>query len=207
MIRALMLDVDGVLVCGRPEDGQRWDTALEADIGISPVALRDAFFARHWAEIVVGRAGLMERLRGALADIAPALPAERLVEYWFAQDSRVDAAVLEDMATLRARGVAVHLATNQEHLRAAWLRARFAGQVDGVWYSAALGARKPEPAFFARAAAGAGLAPAQVLLVDDTAANVVAARQAGWHGVVWTGAARLLALVDVAGRPEHWAGA
>lgn len=111
------------------------------------------------------------------------------------------------MATLRARGVAVHLATNQEHLRAAWLRARFAGQVDGVWYSAALGARKPEAAFFARAAAGAGLAPAQVLLVDDTAANVVAARQAGWHGVVWTGAARLLALVDVAGRPEHWAGA
>ena len=60
-----MLDVDGVLLRGRPADGLPWATGLEADLGVSPAALHASFFAVHWAEIVVGRAGLMERLRPA----------------------------------------------------------------------------------------------------------------------------------------------
>jgi putative hydrolase of the HAD superfamily len=189
-----MLDVDGVLLRGRPADGRPWATGLEADLGVSPEALHRGFFAVHWDEIVVGRAGLMERLVPALAGIAPGVPAERLVEYWFAQDSRVDEAVLADVAALRAAGVAVHLATNQEHLRAAWLRERFGGLVDGVWYSAALGVKKPEAGFFA--AAGAGWPAGSVMLVDDTAANVAAARAAGWRAALWTGETRLAALCD-----------
>lgn len=189
-----MLDVDGVLLRGRPADGLPWATGLEADLGVSPAALHQAFFAVHWAEIVVGRAGLMERLRPALAGIAPGVSAERLVAYWFAQDSRVDEGVLADVAALRARGIAVHLATNQEHLRAEWLRERFAGLVDGVQYSACLGAKKPDRAFFALAAAAVGVPAEQLVLVDDTAANVAAARAAGWQAAPWTGEDRLLAL-------------
>jgi putative hydrolase of the HAD superfamily len=193
VVRVLMLDVDGVLLRGRPADGARWDAGLEADLGVSPAALHEVFFAPHWEEIVAGRAGLMERLGPALAGIAPGVSAARLVEYWFAQDSRVDAAVLAEVAALRAAGVAVHLATNQEHLRAAWLRERFAGLVDGVQYSAALGVRKPEPAFFARAAAAVG--NGGLMLVDDSAANVAAARAAGWRAALWTGERPLGALV------------
>ena len=193
-----MLDVDGVLLRGRPADGLPWATGLEADLGVSPAALHEAFFAVHWAEIVVGRAGLMERLRPALARIAPGVSAERLVEYWFAQDSRVDEGVLADVAALRGRGVAVHLATNQDHLRGAWLRERFAGLVDGVQYSAGLGVRKPDPGFFARAAAAVGVPAAGLMLVDDTAANVAAARAAGWQAALWDGRARLAGLVGPA---------
>ena len=130
----------------------------------------------------------------ALAGIAPGVSAERLVAYWFAQDSRVDEGVLADVAALRARGIAVHLATNQEHLRAEWLRERFAGLVDGVQYSACLGAKKPDRAFFALAAAAVGVPAEQLVLVDDTAANVAAARAAGWQAAPWTGEDRLLAL-------------
>lgn len=191
-----MLDVDGVLLRGRPADGLPWATGLEADLGVSPAALHAAFFAVHWAEIVVGRAGLMERLRPVLAAIAPGVSAERVVAYWFAQDSRVDESVLADVAALRGRGVAVHLATNQEHLRAQWLRERFAGLVDGVQYSAGLGVKKPGAAFFARAAAAVGVPAAELMLVDDTAANVVAAQAAGWQAALWTGSERLLALCE-----------
>ena len=194
VIRALMLDVDGVLLRGRPADGLPWATGLEADLGVNPARLHAAFFAVHWAEIVVGRAGLMERLRPALAAIAPGVPAERLVEYWFAQDSRVDEGVLADVAALRARGVAVHLATNQEHLRAAWLRERFGAQIDGLRSSAARGVKKPEAAFFAQA--GADWPAGSVLLVDDTAANVAAAHAAGWRARLWTGGDRLLCLCE-----------
>ncbi len=194
LIRALMLDVDGVLLRGRPADGLPWAAQLEPDLGVSPEALHQAFFAPHWNEIVVGCAGLMERLGPALAGIAPRVQAQRLVDYWFAQDSRVDEGVLADVAALRAQGVAVHLATNQEHLRAAWLRERFGGFVDGVQYSAALGVKKPDPAFFARAAAAVGLPAADMMLVDDTAANVQAARAAGWQARHWSGETRLATL-------------
>jgi putative hydrolase of the HAD superfamily len=196
VIRALMLDVDGVLVRGRPADGRAWASGLETDLGVSAEALHHGFFAPHWDEIVVGRAGLMERLGPALAVIAPGVSAERLVEYWFGQDAQLDEGVLADVAALRARGVAVHLATNQEHLLAGYLMGRLGlgGRVDGIQYSAALGARKPEGAFFARAAAAVGAAPGELMLVDDTAANVEAARAAGWLARHWTGEVRLTEL-------------
>jgi putative hydrolase of the HAD superfamily len=54
MIKALMLDVDGVLVTGRPSDGRHWVTSLEADLGLSFTVLQDAFFEHYWEEIVTG---------------------------------------------------------------------------------------------------------------------------------------------------------
>jgi putative hydrolase of the HAD superfamily len=60
-IKALMVDVDGVLVDGRPEDGLHWQTSMEEDFGFTPDKLHRAFFAPHWEDIVLGRAALMER--------------------------------------------------------------------------------------------------------------------------------------------------
>ena len=48
---------------------------------------------------------------------------------------------------------------------------------------------KPEAAIFEYAAAAAGLPPEQLLLVDDTLANLVAAEKQGWR-VVWFDYAR-----------------
>ena len=58
--------------------------------------------------------------------------------------------------------------------------------VDGIIYSAALGCRKPTAAFFDQAAAIAGAEPADIVLVDDTLANIEGARQRGWNAVHWT---------------------
>ncbi len=45
MIKAVMLDVDGVLVDGRPSDGRHWAASLEADLGLSFAVLQDAFLS------------------------------------------------------------------------------------------------------------------------------------------------------------------
>src|SRR5690348_10296813 len=116
-----MLDVDGVLIDGRPEDGRHWQTSLEDDLGFSSDSLREHFFAAHWDDIVLGRAGLMERLRATLQQIAPHVSAESFVAYWFERDSRVVAPLLLELSAIRAAGIRVYLATNQEHLRAAYL--------------------------------------------------------------------------------------
>ena len=74
MIRALMLDIDGVVI--RPRDGRHWSSNLENDLGLSPIALQNHFFDPHWEQVVTGRLGLHECLATVLQSIAPAITHE-----------------------------------------------------------------------------------------------------------------------------------
>lgn len=192
-----MLDVDGVLVNGRPQDGKHLFTDLERDLGLSRSLLQAAFFDVYWQEIVMGRDALLPRLRSVLGKIAPQLEAQRLIDYWFVNDSRIDVAMLADVDALRRGGMKVFLATNQEHLRARYLmeQMELGAHVDGIVYSAALGVRKPMPEFYRLAAERTGVAPDEIVFIDDVAANIEAARAARWNAVLWTGEQRLQELV------------
>jgi putative hydrolase of the HAD superfamily len=187
-IKALMVDVDGVLVDGRPEDGRHWQTSVEEDLGFTSDALQERFFAPHWERIVLGRAGLMEHLTPALEAIAPHVDPAAFVSYWFARDARLVAPLLQELAFVRAAGTRVYLATNQEHLRAAHLMRTLglAEHVDGIFYSARLGAKKPDLEFFAKVQAAVGLCGDELLLLDDSRRNVEGAMTAGWRALHWT---------------------
>ena len=158
--------------------------------------------AVHWDDVVMGRAGLHERLSPVLARIAPHLTSERLTAYWFAKDALLDHQLLDDLAGVRASGIALHLATVQEHLRAdyLWTTLGFRERFDAMHYAADLGCGKPDPAFFAKVAGRTGLAPAEMLLIDDMAENIEAARVAGWGAALWDGTERLGAVLERAGR-------
>ena len=82
----------------------------------------------------------------------------------------------------------MYLATNQEHLRAGYLMERLglADHVDGMFYSARLGAKKPDREFFAKVQAAVGLCGEEMLLIDDSRQNIEAALEAGWQAFHWT---------------------
>lgn len=183
-----MVDVDGVLVDGRPGDGLHWQASLEEDLEISPDTLHEDFFVPYWEDIVLGRAGLMEHLATALEKIAPHVSAAEFVAYWLEKDSRVVSPLLQELSLIRSAGVRVYLATNQEHLRAAYLMERLglAEHVDGIFYSAQLGAKKPEREFFAKVQEAVGMRGEEILLIDNSLQNVEAAMKAGWQGLHWT---------------------
>ena len=187
----LMLDVDGVLVTGRPRDGGHPFADIEADLGVPAERLQREFFDVHWPAIVVGQDELEPRLADVLAAIAPEVTSAALIDYWLSNDSRIDQGVLASVDRIRANGTKVLLATNQEHVRAHYLMETMGlgRHVDGIAYSAALGARKPMPQFYAAAAQVAGTG--DLVLVDDALANIDAAIAAGWRGVHWTGGQRL----------------
>jgi putative hydrolase of the HAD superfamily len=67
--------------------------------------------------------------------------------------------------------------------------------VDGCYYSAALGSRKPHRAFFEAIQAQIDVPPSDLLLVDDSKDNVAAAISAGWSAVHWTPAKRLTDII------------
>ena len=198
-MKALMVDVDGVVVV-HPEPGG-WATHLERDLGLSKAALQAAFFAPHFDDVIHGRAALRERLAPVLEEIAPHLTCDELCAYWFREDAHLDHDLLDQLAQQRAAGVAVHLATVQEHERAAYLWETMAlkDRFDAIHYAAALGHAKPAPEFYVAIEARTGYAPADIFFIDDKAANVEAARVRGWNAAVWTGQDRLADLIARAG--------
>jgi len=101
--KALMVDVDGVVIVH--PDPKGWATHLERDLGLSPALLQSAFFAPHWPEIILGRAGLRDRLTPVLAKIAPGLRADELIRYWFENDAHLDRNLLAELAPIRTEGV------------------------------------------------------------------------------------------------------
>lgn len=189
-----MVDVDGVVILPRPGG---WAAEMEADLGLSDAVLAEHFFKPHWDDVVMGRADLHDGLAPVLAEHAPHLLPETLTAYWFAKDAQLDETLLADLAALRATGVALHLATVQEHRRAAYLWERLAlrDRFDAMHYAADLGCGKPDPAFFAKVAERTGFAPAGMLLLDDKPENVEAARAAGWRAALWDGTERLAQVI------------
>lgn len=199
-----MLDVDGVLVRGRPADGLSWASNLENDLGLSPADLKRCFFDPFWRDVVVGQIDLMPTLEACLRSLPGAPTARDLVAYWFENDSGVDQDILADCDTLRSSGMMVILATNQDHLRAQYLITQLGlgEHVDAIAYSGALRAQKPEAAFFHAAGRMAGLSRDQIILIDAESENVDGARAFGWRAERWTGNSNLFQIVQRSSPPK-----
>ncbi|MBQ2261813.1 MAG: HAD-IA family hydrolase [Loktanella sp.] len=203
-----MLDVDGVLISGRPVDGAHWTSGLEKDLGISPESLTQHFFLKYWDDIQIGRSNLRSCLAKALADMKTQVEADNLIRYWFYNDSRVDHQLFASCSTLRKHGHRVYLVSNQDHERAAYIMNELglSQHVDGLIYSAAIGVGKPSPAFFEAAEEASGALLSEILFIDDTAENVAAANACGWTAHLWTGGERLERLIQLqaeAGPPQR----
>lgn len=198
--KAVMVDVDGVVIVH--PDPQGWAHHLERDLGLSSEALQNAFFRRHWQDVILGRAALRERLSPVLAEIAPHLSLERLVRYWFENDAHLDRDLLAQLAPIRAGGVELHLATVQEHERARyiWNELALNQHFDDLHYAAEIGSAKPDASFFRAVEAKAGFSPAEIFFVDDKQANVDAARALGWSAALWDGTRSLAVLIAEAER-------
>ena len=192
-----MVDVDGVIIVPCPGG---WAVDLVADLGITREVLQTHFFKPHWNDVVLGRAALHERLGPVLAEHAPHLTSHQLTTYWFEKDAQLDKALLSDLATLRATGVQLHLATIQEHERAAylWSTLGLRDHFDAMHYAAEIGWKKTDPEFYAVVEARTGFSGTDLLLLDDTASNVEAARAAGWRGALWDQTERLAEVLAAA---------
>jgi putative hydrolase of the HAD superfamily len=198
-IKALMVDVDGVVVVQPQLNG--WATNLERDLGVSQARLQESFFTPHFTDIVTGRAALRDRLAPVLAEIAPAVSCDVFIGYWFGNDAHLDQGLLAQIDDMRAKGMRVELATVQEHERAAylWTTLGLKNHFDAINYAADLGVTKPSPEFFHAIEARCGLASDDIFFIDDKATNVDAARALGWHAAVWDGNRTVLDLMTEAG--------
>ncbi len=96
--------------------------------------------------------------------------------------SVLDEAMLELFRKLHASGVPTGLLSNS--WGGEYPRHIFPDMFDAVVISSEVGMRKPEPQIFLHAAEQLGLSPQQCVFIDDIEANITAAEQVGFTGVL-----------------------
>jgi epoxide hydrolase-like predicted phosphatase len=96
--------------------------------------------------------------------------------------SRPDEAMIALFRELRAVGVPTGMLSNS--WGGEYPRELFLELFDAVVISSEVGMRKPEPRIFLHAAQLLGLHPAECIFIDDIGANVAAAEQVGFTGVL-----------------------
>ncbi|QBR92192.1 HAD family hydrolase [Nocardioides euryhalodurans] len=182
MVRHLLLDADGVL---QRVGGNGWRAKVDAALGEHA----DAFVADLRdleGPALVGSGDFPAALGRALAEYAPDVDPERFYAGTWLDLETVEetVAVVEDV---RRAGAGVHLVSNQHPRRADHMRdvLGYDRLLDRSFYSCDLGVAKPDPAFFARVVSELGSDAGELLVVDDSAANVAGARHAGLPAEQW----------------------
>jgi putative hydrolase of the HAD superfamily len=178
----VLFDADGVL----QDVPGGWEAATEPYLGERTAE----FLRRVWhdeLEALSGQADLLPLVASALADFGVTAALEEVHRAIWLRIEPVEQTV-ELVSVLRRSGYGVHLGTNQDRYRAAHMRdvLGYGALFDVSCYSWELGARKPQPAFFAEAARRIGTPPAGILFIDDSARNIAGAREAGLAAEQWT---------------------
>lgn len=178
MIEVVVVDLGGVAARFWPE---RRLAALASLSGLAPEVIQQHLFdsgLEHRAEL--GELAPEELLREVQSALDGGVSAEALVEAW-ALAFEVDTEVLGCIDALDARTA---LFTNNGPMLDACLvgpLGRLKQSFAAIVCSWHLKARKPDADAFERAAERLGCTPGQLLLLDDSEANVRAAIRCGWQ--------------------------
>lgn len=181
MIRAILFDADGVLQHHGPFFDEDW---------IWPAERHREVFRRIWSHptyegCLEGRGDFTGACAAVLAESGwVACGADQYLSRWMRRGLEADPIMLAWVRDLRAAGVACHLATNQEDVKAEYLEHElgYGKAFDSLFVSCRLGAAKPDTRFFERIAAALPHPPQAVAFFDDKAENVQAAEAVGFIG-------------------------
>jgi putative hydrolase of the HAD superfamily len=166
-------------------------------------ALAEAAGANPMGELECGRiteTEFIDALAGQIAQqVGHAVDISDFGEVWFSHLHH-NTAMFDLMRALKQRGYRMGLLTNNVQEWERHWRPRmpideiFAVVVD----SGFVGMRKPDPAIYTLTEQRLGVAPEEILFIDDLDVNIAAARDAGWTGVQFQDNAQTVADVEAA---------
>lgn len=183
-VRAILFDADGVVQHTTPA----FRETLLAVYGDRPGA--DQFLGAIFAAerpALVGEVPFERALAPVIREYEFEDRREALLTAW--RQVEPDQQALALVGALRERGYLCCLATNQQDLRRQFMSMElgYSATFDREYYSCDIGQRKPDASYFEHILADLGMAPAEVLFVDDSEANVAAAAALGMRTLHFNG--------------------
>ena len=199
-IRAVVVDIGGVLE--RVDDAswpQQWMARWERRKGLPEghVAARIAGHAPP-DDVATGRITEAEvrDLYAAALRLDVAETDAMWAEMWDAYCGELDVAMRDFVAGLRPAYKTAILSNSADGARREEQRRYgFEGLVDEIVYSHEVGVAKPDPAVFRLTEQALGVAPGEIVFIDDNDGHVEAALRHGWAAVLHTDTQQTIAEV------------
>ena len=183
MIKALLLDADGIVIQGR----KRYFSDIIAEEKGLDVADVLKFFQNEYKKCVVGQAELKDEVAKYLTAWKWDKSVDELLGYWFSCDGNPSEEVLDLVKQLRNSGLRVYIASDHTKYRAEDImkRLKMEEYFDGSFFSCNTGYTKKEIGFYTYVKDKLGLLPSEIMFWDDEKEKVEVGKQAGVVGIVY----------------------
>jgi epoxide hydrolase-like predicted phosphatase len=194
MIKAVVFDIGSVL---EVIDDAVFPEPFEIRHGLGAGAVAGASdFARDPGTGALTEAGVRAHWRERLG-LSEAQADELMADYWRWYVGTLDRRLTDWFAGVRGRGLKAGILSNSgpgaREAERVW---GFEEMTDDIVYSHEVGLGKPDPEVYELTAVRLGVAPDEIVFLDDVPANVDAARAAGWHAVLHEETARSIAELE-----------
>ncbi len=175
--KAVLFDADGVIQY--PRTGWLVEMARLGGLGF----VQEIFALEKTT--LTGEVDLRELMEESLRRRERSCSPEDILRIW--HDIKPDELMLDLVRRVRQAGATTVLATNQQSYRGSHMKRTmdYDDYFDAAFYSFDIGLRKPDPAFFHHILDHLGLAPEEVVFVDDMPENVTGARSVGIRAEVF----------------------
>lgn len=181
--KVILFDVDGVLV-----HSEMFSDHYQKVYSI-PREEMSPFYSGVFQDCLVGKADLKEVVKPWLVKWKWKGNVESFLKEWFDFENKVDARMIDLVEGLRKNSISCYLVTNQEKYRTEYVRdvMMFGKIFDGIFSSAEIGCKKPQPEFYDAVISKLGVSKTDVLYVDDTVSNVENAKHFGLEAYLFVG--------------------
>ncbi len=172
MIKAIIFDIDGVLIHKEQSFSQRMQVPLDV---IQP------FFDTTFQDCLVDKADLKVELAKYIQDWGWEGTVDELLKFWFDGEAEIDVRLLEYIHHLQEKGFKVVGATNNERYRVQYLfeHLHIGDIFDKIYASCQVGYKKPEAEFYRYVLHDQKLRTSEVVLWDDDKDNIEGASDFG----------------------------
>jgi len=193
--RAVLFDLGGVLL---PFDPERRIAAIVARTGAAPETARTFMASDLPRRLDMGEADEFDLAAAYNAAFGATLGSVEAMGLTLSVFETPNHDLWTLAAVLRARFVVGGFSDNPAFVERVFPPGAI---LDPMFFSSRIRACKPSPEAFAAVEAGLGMAPADILFIDDSVANVEAALARGWDAIRYLSNRQLIADLAARGLP------
>ncbi len=183
MIRAILYDVDGVIV-STGFFSERFAKEYQ-----TPIERLLPFFKVVYGDCQLGKADLYTELDKVKDDWGYPGDTSELIEYWFSDIlPNLNKELIDSVVKLRDQDTKCYIATNQEINRAEylWEDAGLSNYFDGIFASYEIGAKKPSTQYFDYVTNKLQMLPEEIIFFDSDPKIVDAASAYGMRAFLYS---------------------